>query len=64
MSDDADERAAEGEPDGGSDRFKHLPEPIKLEDTVESQETEPARDPKGGQNTERDFMIRWSGGGA
>ena len=34
---------------------------IKLEDTVESQETDPARDPEGGRDTGRDFMIRYSG---
>ena len=42
-------------------RFKRLPERIKLEDTVESQPTEFARDPEGGRDTDRDFMIRYSG---
>lgn len=50
-------------PEEGSERYKRLPAPIKLEDTVESQETEPARDPDGGRNPDRDFMIRYSGGG-
>jgi hypothetical protein len=39
-----------------------LPEPVKLEDTIASQETEPARDPEGGHDTDRDFMIRYAGG--
>jgi hypothetical protein len=50
------------EPESGSQRFKRLPEPVKLEDTVESQETDAARDPEGGRDTDRDFMIRYSGG--
>ena len=50
-------------PEPGPERFKRLPERIKLEDTVESQETEPARDPDGGREPERDFMIRYAGGG-
>ncbi|HEY7009725.1 MAG TPA: hypothetical protein VH395_12335 [Jatrophihabitantaceae bacterium] len=48
---------------GGSKRFKRLPERIKLEDTVESHATEVARDPEGGRDTDRDFMIRYGGGG-
>lgn len=45
-----------------SRRFTKLPEPVRLEDTVESQETDVARDPEGGRDTDRDFMIRYSGG--
>jgi hypothetical protein len=62
MSEHVDEPDAEVEPDRGPERFKHLPEPVRLEDTIESQETESARDPDGGRDPERDFMIRWSGG--
>jgi hypothetical protein len=51
------------EPDARSKRFERLPERIKLEDTVESQETDPARDPEGGRDTNRDFMIRYLGEG-
>lgn len=43
-------------------RFKRLPERVRLEDTVESEETDAARDPEGGRDTDRDFMIRYSGG--
>lgn len=56
------ERDSTTEPESGAQRFKQLPEPIKLEDTVESQETDAARDPEGGRDTDRDFMIRYSGG--
>jgi hypothetical protein len=62
MSEHEDKGEAEDAPQAGSERFKHLPEPVKLEDTVESQETEVARDPDGGRDPERDFMIRWAGG--
>ena len=49
-------------PQSDPDRFKRLPERIKLEDTVESQQTDAARDPEGGRDTDRDFMIRYAGG--
>jgi hypothetical protein len=49
------------EPESDSQRFNRLPERIRLEDTVESQATDTARDPEGGRDTERDFMIRYSG---
>ncbi len=51
------------EPESDSQRFKWLPERIKVEDTVESHETNPARDPEGGRDTNRDFFIRYIGGG-
>lgn len=52
----------EPEPVPDPQRFKRLPEPVKLEDTVASQDTRVARDPEGGRDTDRDFMIRYSGG--
>ncbi len=56
------EHEGDRETDTGADRFKRLPEPVRLEDTVESHATETARDPEGGRDTDRDFMIRYSGG--
>ena len=50
---------AERAPD--SQRFKRLPERVKLEDTVESKDTNVARDPEGGRDTDRDFMFRHGG---
>jgi len=47
----------------GAKRFKRLPERIEPEDMVESQPTAPPRDPEGGRDTDRDFMIRYGGGG-
>jgi hypothetical protein len=45
------------EPEG---RYRRLPEPISLEETVASQEVEPAQDPEGGRNTDVDFLIRYN----
>jgi len=45
----------------GAERFKHLPERVRLEDTVTTQDTRVARDPEGDRDTDRDFMIRYSG---
>jgi hypothetical protein len=42
------------------DRWKHLPEPVSLEDTRETYDVEPAPDPTAGRDTERDFMLRWA----
>jgi hypothetical protein len=57
-----EERDATAGPVADPQRFKRLPERVKLEDTVESQDTNTARDPEGGRDTDRDFMIRYSGG--
>ena len=58
----ADDVEPTSEQASGSEKYRHLPEPVKLEDTIASQETEPARDPEGGRDTDRDFMIRYAGG--
>jgi hypothetical protein len=50
------------EPATDSQRFKRLPERVRLEDTVASQDTRIARDPEGGRDTDRDFMLRHLGG--
>lgn len=52
-------RTADGESESGSERFKHLPEPIRLEDTIANKDTRIARDPNGGRDTERDFEYRY-----
>lgn len=38
--------------------YRHLPEPIRLEDTVATTDTEPVPDPDGGRDPHRDFMLR------
>ena len=47
----------------GSERFKHLPERIRLEDTVETHDTRLVPDPDGGRDPEVDFMLRNAGAG-
>jgi hypothetical protein len=58
MGENEEDRDAITEPASDSQRFKRLPERVKLEDTVESQDTNVARDPEGGRDTDRDFMFR------
>jgi hypothetical protein len=59
---EVDQDVAADDPDRGSKRYTRLPERIKVEDTVESTDTRVARDPEAGRDTDRDFMIRYSGG--
>ena len=40
--------------------FRRLPEPIKLEDTVASQEIDAAQDPEGGRDTDVEFLLRYN----
>jgi len=44
-------------------RFSRLPDPIRLEDTVEETDTRGVPDPEAGRNTDRDFLIRYGIGG-
>jgi hypothetical protein len=43
------------------DRFKRLPEPIRLEDTVETHDVEPLRAEKSIDEIERAQMLRYAG---
>jgi hypothetical protein len=45
------------------DDFKRLPRGIHPRDTGTSHETRPARDPRGGRDTDRDFIIRYGDDG-
>jgi hypothetical protein len=40
-------------------RFKRLPDRVNLRDTRTSHPASPARDPEGGRDTDRDFIIRY-----
>jgi hypothetical protein len=48
------EQPAEERPD-----FRHLPQPVALDDTIATHETDPPPDPEGGRDPERDFMLRY-----
>jgi hypothetical protein len=43
--------------------FKRLPRRVHPRDTATSHETRPARDPRGGRDTDRDFIIRYGDDG-
>jgi hypothetical protein len=45
----------------GAERYRHLPPPVRAEDTVAVKATDPAPDPAGGRDPERDFMLRYAG---
>lgn len=40
-------------------RFKRLPEHVDIRRTRASQPASPARDPEGGRDTDREFIIRY-----
>lgn len=42
------------------ERFRHLPEPSPLADTITSADVDPVPDPDGGRDTDRDFMLRYA----
>ena len=44
-----------------AERYRHLPPPVRLEDTVAVTDTDPVPDPDGGRDPERDFMLRYAG---
>ena len=41
--------------------FSELPERVRPEDMVTTQEVEPAPDPQGGRDTETEFVLRNAG---
>ncbi|MDT5095680.1 MAG: hypothetical protein QOH60_5043 [Mycobacterium sp.] len=43
------------------EKYGHLPPLVRTEDTITSQETVAARDPRGGHDTDLDFTIRHAG---
>jgi hypothetical protein len=44
-------------------RFKRLPERVDPKRTITSKQAHPPRDPEGGRDTDRDFMLRYGAGG-
>lgn len=47
--------------ESSSSKYKTLPPPVKLEDTVLTVDPEPVLDPELGHNTETEFMFRYVG---
>jgi hypothetical protein len=56
-------RATEVSAEDRATRFTHLPERVDPKDTATSQRVDPPRDPEGGRDTERDFLLRYGAGG-
>jgi len=54
-------RTADHDGSTSTARFRKLPERIRVEDMIATQETEPPPDPTMGRDTERDFMLRNAG---
>jgi hypothetical protein len=42
--------------------FTHLPDRVLPEEMTTAQDVDPGRDPRGGRNPERDFMLRYGAG--
>jgi hypothetical protein len=41
--------------------YRHLPEPVRVEDTVAELDTRPVPDPDGGVDAQTLFMLRYAG---
>ena len=41
-------------------RFAKLPEPVRLDDTVTTQDVQSPPDPESGRDTDRDFLLRYT----
>jgi len=54
-------KASDHDKSVSSGRFRKLPERIRPEDMIATQETEPPPDPTMGRDSERDFMLRNAG---
>lgn len=47
------------EPRPAKPDYRHLPVPVKLEDTIAEIDTRPVPDPDGGKDPEQIFMLRY-----
>ncbi|MDP9319348.1 MAG: heme biosynthesis protein HemY [Actinomycetota bacterium] len=54
------DRPSEPYPTKGG-RYDRLPKPVRIEDTVATQEASPRPEPNMGRDPERDFMLRYAG---
>lgn len=43
-----------------SDRFTHLPEPVRLQDTIATHPAAPTPDPTGNRDPDRAFLLRYA----
>ena len=52
---------ADRTPEAVRERYRTLPEPVRLADTVEVHDPLPPPDPTAGRDPERDFVLRYAG---
>jgi hypothetical protein len=57
-----EERPPADRPARPSADYRRLPDPVDLDATIATHETDPAPDPDGGRDPERDFMLRYGAG--
>jgi hypothetical protein len=60
MAEQREDRHRPADPKGPA-AYRHLPEPVRLEDTVATTDTRPVPDPHAGRDTETAFMLRYAG---
>jgi hypothetical protein len=54
-----EQRPAVEQPAEARRDYRRLPEPVDLDETIATHETDPPPDPEGGRDPERDFMLRY-----
>ncbi|MFF0724436.1 VOC family protein [Streptomyces sp. NPDC004134] len=57
-----DSPAHDAEEEQGSERYRHLPPRIALDDTIATQPATPRHDPDSGRDRDRDFMLHYAAG--
>jgi hypothetical protein len=62
MSERPKETTSDDEPTSGRERYRRLPKPIRITDTVESHDPLPAPDPSMGRDPDHEFMLRNAAG--
>ena len=48
------------EPQTQQSRFAKLPAPVRIDDTVTTQDVQSPSDPESGRDTDRDFLLRYT----
>ncbi|MEO3844257.1 VOC family protein [Streptomyces sp. B22F1] len=54
--------ARDADEERGSERYRHLPPRIALDDTIATQPATPRHDPDSGRDRERDFLLHYAAG--
>ncbi|WP_326799932.1 VOC family protein [Streptomyces sp. NBC_01808] len=57
-----DSPARDADEERGSERYRHLPPRIALDDTIATQPATPRHDPDSGRDRDRDFLLHYAAG--